>query len=180
MSSCDPEAPEHAGARPRVLHICEPLLQPTMTFVLERLASRRYQTVGAAGWTLPADSPALPVPRIHLASWQLAADVAEVIRVVTAPVRVVHRNVALWRTLRRLRPDVVHAHFGPTAIRVGAVCRSLRIPVVVTFYGYDLRDARGPRLRRARYLLMFRRVAAVTAEGPFMAATLRELGAPAG
>lgn len=42
----------------------------------------------------------------------------------------------LARTLRDIRPDVVHAHFGPNGITAAAALRG-RVPLVVDFHGYD-------------------------------------------
>lgn len=42
------------------------------------------------------------------------------------------------RHLRRLSPKLVHAHFGPDAVRAIPLANQLNIPLVVTFHGYDL------------------------------------------
>lgn len=39
--------------------------------------------------------------------------------------------------LRGLRPDAIHAHFGPDAVLVAPIAGALNIPLAVTFYGYD-------------------------------------------
>lgn len=39
--------------------------------------------------------------------------------------------------LEVIRPDVIHAHFGPAGVVVAPVAWRSRIPLVVTFYGYD-------------------------------------------
>lgn len=44
---------------------------------------------------------------------------------------------SLEPVLRRLRPDAIHAHFGPDAVLVAPIARDLNIPLAVTFYGYD-------------------------------------------
>ncbi|HEV2730068.1 MAG TPA: glycosyltransferase [Terriglobales bacterium] len=41
------------------------------------------------------------------------------------------------RRLNRLGPALLHAHFGPAALRALPLARTLRIPLVVTFHGYD-------------------------------------------
>jgi len=43
----------------------------------------------------------------------------------------------LRQALRRLRPDLVHAHFGTDAAVVAPVAAALGIPMVVTWHGYD-------------------------------------------
>jgi len=41
------------------------------------------------------------------------------------------------RRLRRLQPVLLHAHFGPMGLRALPLARALRIPLIVTFQGYD-------------------------------------------
>jgi colanic acid/amylovoran biosynthesis glycosyltransferase len=50
--------------------------------------------------------------------------------------------------LAALRPALMHAHFGPDAIQAMPIARLLRIPLVVTFHGYDA-TMRDDALRRA-------------------------------
>ena len=81
----------------------------------------------------------------------------------------------LARTLRRWSPAVLHAHFGPIGVRTLPVARALKVPMVVSFYGFDVGLASRPMFRR-RYEALFR-LALLTAEGPFLASRLRALGA---
>lgn len=43
----------------------------------------------------------------------------------------------LRRTITRVRPDVIHAHFGPEGALIFPVARTLGIPLITSFYGYD-------------------------------------------
>lgn len=42
-----------------------------------------------------------------------------------------------WR-VRKLNPVLVHAHFGPDGVRALPLARALRVPLLVTFHGYDV------------------------------------------
>jgi colanic acid/amylovoran biosynthesis glycosyltransferase len=44
---------------------------------------------------------------------------------------------AFARRVRKLDPVLVHAHFGPDGARALSLVRTLRVPLVVTFHGYD-------------------------------------------
>jgi glycosyltransferase involved in cell wall biosynthesis len=44
---------------------------------------------------------------------------------------------ALTRRVRDLHPALIHAHFGPDGVTALPLARSLRIPLLVTFHGYD-------------------------------------------
>ena len=42
------------------------------------------------------------------------------------------------KKLSRLSPKLIHAHFGPDAVRAVPLAKQLNIPLVVTFHGYEL------------------------------------------
>jgi colanic acid/amylovoran biosynthesis glycosyltransferase len=44
----------------------------------------------------------------------------------------------LTRTMRRLNPVLVHAHFGMDSVPALWLARRLKVPLVVTFHGYDV------------------------------------------
>lgn len=44
---------------------------------------------------------------------------------------------ALTRRVRDLHPALIHAHFGPDGVTALPLARSLRLPLLVTFHGYD-------------------------------------------
>lgn len=78
----------------------------------------------------------------------------------------------LVRNLKRLRPELVHAHFGTSTLAATRLADKLDIPVVVTFHGKDAtmtfsearKSWRGRELLRARHCLKYRvnRVIAVS------------------
>jgi glycosyltransferase involved in cell wall biosynthesis len=42
------------------------------------------------------------------------------------------------KEIRRIKPDVIHAHFGEYGFYLKSIVKELDIPFVVTFYGYDV------------------------------------------
>ena len=72
--------------------------------------------------------------------------------------------ISFGRVLRRERPALIHAHFGPAGLEMLPLARALRIPLVVTFHGYDasmlLRDERY--CRDLRRLFQYAHVVAVS------------------
>ena len=44
----------------------------------------------------------------------------------------------LIRTLRPLKPALVHAHFGPDALNALVIAQTLDLPLIVTHHGYDV------------------------------------------
>lgn len=81
---------------------------------------------------------------------------------------------------RSLRVDLMHAHFGPWGWAVRGAARRLGVPLVVTFYGFDVNQLplAQPAFRE-RYLDLFRDAAAILCEGEFMRQSIIRLGCPA-
>ena len=158
--------------QPRVLHVVKRLLERTQTFVQRRLDSQRFES-SALTWELVPDGLETSCP-VHLASpTESSAIVHRWPRVATAL-----RQVEIVRVLSKLRPDVVHAHFGPAGGRVAVPCALLGIPLITSFYGFDAGSrAESDRGRREMHRMRMAH-ALVTAEGPALAARLCELGTP--
>jgi colanic acid/amylovoran biosynthesis glycosyltransferase len=88
-----------------------------------------------------------------------------------------HRRVE--KALQDLKPSVIHAHFGQMGYVILPVKRRLRLPLVTSFYGYDMSVL--PRLPRwpARLARLFREGDLFLVEGAYMKQRLIDLGAPA-
>jgi len=82
------------------------------------------------------------------------------------------------RIIRQRKAVLLHAHFGDTAIRALAMKRHLGIPMVTTFYGYDVSQRAKDEKWRKLYGVLFRHGEMFLAEGPFMKNRLIELGCP--
>jgi colanic acid/amylovoran biosynthesis glycosyltransferase len=165
----------------RVVHYVAEYLSTTATFVLPLLrhASGVNPEVWAMRLTDPMPSPAgWPVLELGMgangwrrwperfAAWREHFETREELRFATQ--------------LRRSGvPDLVHAHFGPQGFAAAEPCRRAGIPLVTTFYGYDVGLVRDPGWAR-RYGALWRNGSVFLAEGPFMARRLAALGAPPG
>jgi colanic acid/amylovoran biosynthesis glycosyltransferase len=92
------------------------------------------------------------------------------------PLQVVSR--AYERPVRRVRPAVLHAHFGTQAVHLLRLRRRLRVPLVTTFYGFDASSI--PRLPgwRRWYRQLFAAGDRFLAEGSAFRRRLVELGCP--
>jgi colanic acid/amylovoran biosynthesis glycosyltransferase len=86
----------------------------------------------------------------------------------------VPRRIAPW--LDRHGARLLHAHFGDTGAALLPLQRRTGLPLVTSFYGHDAsRLARLP-VWRERFRALFEVGVAFLAEGPALAARLRELG----
>jgi colanic acid/amylovoran biosynthesis glycosyltransferase len=79
--------------------------------------------------------------------------------------------------LRRDKPDLVHAHYGPSGYRFLRLKKMFRLPLITTFYGYDLSmlPKQSPSWKR-KYKKLFRRGNVFLVEGSHMKESLIELG----
>ncbi len=85
------------------------------------------------------------------------------------------RVEALHREIRSVRPDVVHAHFGPAGvIALGAT----DAPLIVSFHGYDVSEYLQRPEWTMRYERLWKRAAAVTVVSHFQRKVIAEAGCP--
>lgn len=120
-----------SGTRPAVLIYRTELLPPSETFVLSQaLALTRFAPYFVGSNRV--QGLALPEGRSHFIN-------------VPGPFRSGRQALyrltgfapGLTRAMRRLRPVLVHAHFGLDSVPALWLTRRLKVPLVVTFHGYD-------------------------------------------
>jgi len=150
---------EPAGGTPtgRVLVYREEFLQPSETFIRDHLLEMpRYAVAGLANERL---EPGLQMPGLPVHLTRARGVVGRGVQFLGYRARVPRARMiglAGAATLRRLRPDLVHAHFGPDAALIAAAAARTGTPLVATFHGYDLTKdptaLRGARLSYDLYL----------------------------
>lgn len=89
------------------------------------------------------------------------------------------REDALFRSLRAEKVDCVLAEYGTTGAKVLNVCRKLRLPLVVTFLGYDASVIQILQQYEASYKDMFQYASAIIAVSRSIQKQLEYLGCPA-
>jgi len=78
--------------------------------------------------------------------------------------------------ITRCGAKVLHAHFGHVGYQALALKRRLNLPLVVTFYGFDMSSLPTRKSWRKAYHLLFREADRFLVEGPTMAKKLENLG----
>lgn len=79
----------------------------------------------------------------------------------------------------RDRPDVAHAHFGPSGQRFLVLNHFLHIPLITSFYGYDVNQLVNTHPAWFnKYQILFRMGTCFLVEGPHMKESLVVLGCP--
>ncbi len=106
----------------RVALFCTNFLPYSQTFVYEQLKHHRRYEADVFCWRR-MNAERFPWPRVHRAN----------------PLYVATRvSPAFDGAFRRRRYDVVHAHFGPGGTYALPFARRHRVPLLVTFHGYDV------------------------------------------
>jgi glycosyltransferase involved in cell wall biosynthesis len=77
----------------------------------------------------------------------------------------------LVRPLARLNPTLIHAHFGPDGVTAMPLAKTLGVPLVVTFHGFDatVRDAYALRSFPRHRMYILRRKALIRTGARFLA-----------
>lgn len=81
-------------------------------------------------------------------------------------------------TMKRHHTRLIHAHFGPSGVRMLPVKRSLGIPLITTFYGYDMSQLPHQEKWRQAYARLFADGDLFLIEGSHMREQLIRLGCP--
>jgi colanic acid/amylovoran biosynthesis glycosyltransferase len=158
-------------ARRRALHLVGHALERSQTFVQRRLIGDRYENT-LLTWGLVEGGLEVPCPVRVIWPGETVAWAKKLPRVAAAA-----RHASVVAVMTQERPNVVHAHFGSAGAGIVSECRLLGVPLVTSFYGFDVGtmplERRGMRKLRA----LFAYASALTAEGPALARRLVELGA---
>jgi colanic acid/amylovoran biosynthesis glycosyltransferase len=119
------------GVRPVVLIYAEPLLSPSMTFIrtqAEALTTFCPYYISPHRGGLPLPEERVVVMRRGQGPWS---------RLTEIPFKTMGIAPFYVRRLKALQPVLLHAHFGPSGLRALPLARALKIPMIVTFQGYD-------------------------------------------
>ena len=164
---------------PRVLHVVDQFLRPSETFVYTVVGGHRGfdATVLCHGRECTEQ---FPFARVHVEaiprskkdiSWWIAAAIDRATG--RSPWR---RRVEAF--IGTLRPDVIHAHFGPLGCEMIDIAKTMSIPLVTSLYGVDAAVLPYLPHWREAYARLFRDGDRFLAEGPEMRKKIVAAGAP--
>lgn len=97
-----------------------------------------------------------------------------------------HSLYARWPILRRrlakeikkIKPNVIHAHFGPKGVEIAPVAEKLGVPLVTTFYGYDISYFKEDEFWVSEYQVLWKNVSAIIVLSEEMRESVRSIHAP--
>jgi colanic acid/amylovoran biosynthesis glycosyltransferase len=130
------QAQEQLKSKPTVAIFAEPLLAPSMTFIRAQASALTEFT---AVYVSPQRaSPGLEVPSDRTvvlcdnprASWFWN-------RLRQVPFKVFGFDPRFFQRVAAHHPALLHAHFGPAGLTALPLARWLKIPLIVTFHGFD-------------------------------------------
>jgi len=128
----------------RVAHICGAFSPLSETFIYDQITELEAQGEECHVMTLRRENEASrPFPRIHTLTcpWSLRRMRDRLL----VSLGGLNRERYMWPylrpqledELRKIRPDIIHAHFGPMGMCAAPIARALQVPLVVSFYGFD-------------------------------------------
>lgn len=170
----------------RVVHLCQDFSPLSETFIYDyvtELGRRECEchVVAANLW----NRDTRPFENVYHVPWPGSRHPLRLLHRALAEVGVGDRHRASWpeyrrrvrAAVRRIRPDVMHAHFGTTGARLYPLVRELGIPMVVSFHGKDAFVSPTKRQYRETYPKMLKSMSAVTVVSRIMRSRLEDLGA---
>ncbi|WP_259134195.1 glycosyltransferase [Salinibacter ruber] len=172
----------------RVCHYRRTFSKLSETFIYDYLMELERQDVTNHVITLERrNSEARPFPNVSRVRWPGKWDPRRLYHGIQARLgldgsvqdsyrREARRRVAT--VIQQVDPDVVHAHFGREGVFIAPVAERLGIPLVVTFYGFDISQLPEQEGWVEAYSAMWEQVRAVTVLSEEMKRKARELGCP--
>jgi len=172
----------------RVAHVCERFSSLSETFIYDQITELERQ--GVDSWvvtpdrTNEKDRPYSKVKTVRRPAWW---DPRWGVRRALAEVGVGKAHASGWpvvrpqieRALREMGPDVIHAHFGTAGVLLRPVAERLRIPLVVSFYGFDVSSYGGEEWWRKEYRKLWESADRIIALSSDMKSKIRALGCSA-
>src|ERR1700730_1696602 len=130
------QAQEQLKPKPIIAIFAEPLLAPSMTFIRAQASALTEFT---ALYVSPQQAfPSLEVPSdrtVVLCNDPRAPQFWNRLRQV--PFKVFGYDRRFFQRVAAHHPALLHAHFGPAGLTALPLARWLKIPLIVTFHGYD-------------------------------------------
>lgn len=172
----------------RVLHFADSFSPISETFVYDYVTELERQGADNHVVTFRRKNPEVrPFPKVHVVDRPGRWHPQRLWHRALVPFGIGAARTSDWpqtrdrveRVVRRVQPDVVHAHFGPAAVLMAPVAECLDVPLVTTFYGYDISSLPTEDFWAEAYDEFWPQVDAVTVLSNEMKSRAEKLGCPA-
>lgn len=154
----------------RVAHLVHTFSKLSETFIYNYVSSLQNQDLEVSVITFnhvnEDERPFSPVKTLTLPWW----NISRIWNISRNKLLGKNLETAAWPVYRKklremlseMTPDVIHAHFGPMGVLAASVARELGIPLVVTFYGYDISELLKEKFWVEKYREMARVASCIT------------------
>ena len=168
--------------KPTVAHVREWFLPLSETFIYEFLKYGREKTRPVVVYGHRLNEAVFPWDDACRLSYARRLSLRRLIAAFLRATRIrpyaTSMDAVYLKALRQIKPDLVHAHFGPDAVGVTTACQKLGIPLVVALYGYDFAVLPVEKRWRDGYSRLFGYAARLIVTSAFAAGYLRWLNCP--
>ncbi|HEY9723193.1 MAG TPA: glycosyltransferase [Oscillatoriaceae cyanobacterium] len=164
--------------RPVVLHAMRDYLQITEPWVYSQIKQTTgYYPVVVCDAKL--NQKLFPLPDIHASTDLRFARAHHLINQVHRKLAYANWPGSYQGVIKQYRPQLIHAHFGDRGVLMLGTARKHRVPLVTSFYGYDVSQLPREAKWRPRLEWLFDHGDVFLAEGPHLRQSLLALGCPA-
>ena len=126
----------------KVLHICSAFSPLSETFIYDYITELERQGIENHVLTFHRlNEQDRPFDRVYIVRikhdivWLIQRLIAQLSK---GPGRYFSiQRRAMRKIIEQVNPDVIHAHFGPMGVLVAPIAKQLKIPLIVSFHGYD-------------------------------------------
>lgn len=132
-----------------VAHLCKAFSKLSETFIYDYVTEQNRQGIDAHVVTgQRVNVIERPYDSVTVVPWPSVWHPLRLVSRLYELLNVAEDRGSTWRALwpnvqdvvSQLEPEVLHAHFGRAAVKAVPLSRRLGIPLVVTFYGYDISE----------------------------------------
>lgn len=171
----------------RILHFCHAFSVLSETFIYDLISELEVQGLDNHVVTFQRENPEVrPFANVTVVPKTARLHPERLYRRLLAALGICEPAEARWivdrrrlnAVLRRIGPDVVHAHFGTAGVIIAPVAYRLGIPLLVSCHGYDVTQCASQGLWRRKYRELWPQVTAATGVSHHICGRLEELGAP--
>lgn len=155
----------------RVVHFCKSFSPLSQTFIYDYVTELECQGVDNRVLTMERKNESdRPLGNVTVVSKPARWNPRRLYYRAEATLGLRHVVTSSWPMIRsrlqqavaRMQPDVVHAHFGDMGVLLAPVAEALGIPLVVSFYGYDVSRLAQRDFWREAYATLWGKTHAVT------------------
>lgn len=170
-----------------VLHFCKSFSLLSETFIYDYITELERQGEDNHVVTFRrANEESRPFPKVTIVDRPSRWHPRRLWNRALVPIGLRRKGTSFWPQIRdrleaaarQIGPKVIHAHFGPAGVLVAPVAQRLDVPLIVTFYGYDISELVEERFWREGYSRLWARMEYATVLSEEMKQAARELGVP--